>query len=130
MTYLALVRGANGLFYFTFSQEGKTLDYWPERWHLFKRIASEINSLKPILAKGREIAAPEGLDERLAVKVLKKGFRQYMFLLNPSKVNIPVNANMLKDWRPLFEEKRRLEDILPGKEKLYMPAYRTLVFEK
>ncbi len=130
MTYMALARGANGLFYFTFSQEGKTLDAWPERWFLFKQIAAEINALKPILEKGGEAAAPPGLDERLAVRVISKGRRQYMFLLNPSGMNIPLNTAALKSWRPLFEEKRRFEDILPGKEKLYMPGYRTLVLEK
>jgi hypothetical protein len=130
MTYLALARGAEGLFYYTFSQEGKTLDAWPERWFLFKQIASEINKLKPILEKNKEAAPPEGLDARLVVKVFSKGRRQYMLLLNPSTPNIPLNAAALKSWRPLFEKKRRLEDILPGKNNIYMPAYRTLVMER
>jgi len=130
MTYLALARGANGLFYYTFSQEGKTLDAWPERWFLFKRLAAEINSLAPVLEKGADTEPPTGLDERLIARVLKKGFKRYMILLNPSDAKVPLDAALLKGWRPLFEEKRRYEDILPGKENLYMPGYRTLVLEK
>jgi hypothetical protein len=132
MTYLALARGADGLFYYTFSQEGKTLDAWPERWFIFKQIAAEINALRPVLEKGREAAPPPGLDERLAVKVLSKGRRQYMFMLNPSGQSIPLNTAALKSWRPLFEEKRRLEDILPASadNNTYLTPYRTLVMER
>jgi len=129
MTYLAIVRGAEGLFYFTFSQEGKTLDAWPERWFFFKKIAAEINALKAILEKGEDAEPPAGLDPRLAVRVILKGGKRRMFLVNPSASEIPVSAEILKDWRPLFEEKRYLDQILPGGKKLRMPPYRTLVLE-
>jgi len=130
MTYLSLVRGAEGLFYFTFGQDGKTLDATPERWLLFKQLASEINSLRPYLEKGKAAETPAGLDPRLAVRVISKGGGLCMMILNPSAGEIPVSAKVLKDWRPLFEEKRRLEAILPGGKNLRLPPYRTLVLEK
>ena len=131
MTYLAIVRGAEGLFYFTFTQEGKTLDATPERWFMFKKMAAEINALRPMLEKGKDAEPPAGLDARLAVRVLSKGGgRRLLLLLNPSAAEIPVDAEILKGWRPLFEGKRRLEEILPGGKDLRLPPYRTLVLEK
>lgn len=130
MTWLSIVRGADGLFYFTFSQEGKTLDAWPERWFSFKQIAAEINSLRPMLEKGKDAEPPVGLDPRLAVRVIAKGGGRWMLLLNPTAAEIPVDAGILKDWRPLFEAKRRLEELLPGGKDLRLPPYRTLVLEK
>ena len=130
MTYLSIVRGADGLFYFTFAQEGKTLDAWPERWFLFKQIAAEINALRPMLEKGKAAEPPAGLDARLAVRAIAKGGGRWLLLLNPTAGEIPVDAEVLKDWRPLFEAKRRLEELLPGGKNLRLPPYRTLVLEK
>gem|GEM_PF-606435 len=130
MTWLALARGADGIFYFTLAQEGGTLADRPERWHLFKRMAAELNAFGPLLADAKEAEPPTGLDPSLAARALSSGGRRCLILLNPTRRNIPLDAGKLKGWRPLFEEKRRLEAVLPGGKNLYLPPCRALVLEK
>ena len=129
MTYLALVRGAGGLFYFTFGQEdGKTLADQPDRWAYFEKLAAELNTLMPALSTGKEKIPPPGLDRRLAVKAISGGGDDYLLLLNPTDASVPLNGAALKDWRPRFEEKGSLGELLPGGGDL--PPYRALVLEK
>lgn len=130
MTYHSLVRGANGLFYYSFSQSGKPLSAWPDRWFSLKTIAAEINALRPMLEKGAESERPAGLDPRLETRVLSKNGKRRMILLNPSDSGIPLDTGFLKGWRPLFEEKRFLDEVLRGSGKTILPPYRVLVLEK
>lgn len=130
MTYLALARGATGIFYFKLdAAEGKPLPGAPERLAMFGKIADEINRLGPLIAGGKPARAPAGLAPGLSAAVFKANGREYMILLNPARTNIPLKAEALKGWRPLFEEKRRLEELLPGGKNLYFPPYRVLVLE-
>jgi hypothetical protein len=127
MTYLALVRGADGLFYFTFSQEGKTLDAWPDRWFILKSITSEINALRPMLEKGKWTGLLKGPDPRLEAWTISRNGKRCAILINTSNSEIHLNAGALKDWRPLFEEKRFLDELLHGQSRI--PPYRVLVLE-
>ncbi len=127
MTYLALVRGADGLFYFSFSQEEKTLDAWPDRWFILKSIASEINALRPMLEKGKWTGMLKGSDPRLEAWTISRRGKRCVILINTSGSEIPLNVGALKNWRPLFEEKRSLNELLRGKN--LVPPYRVLILE-
>jgi hypothetical protein len=125
MTYLSLARGAKGIFYFKYSDAAAS----PERWNIFTDLAAEVQQLGPLLAKAKPGARPAGLDPALDITVFRRWGRKHMIILNPSYANVPLNAEALKGWRPLFEKKRYLEELLPGGKNLYLPPYRALVLE-
>ncbi|OGR43262.1 MAG: hypothetical protein A2X35_07965 [Elusimicrobia bacterium GWA2_61_42] len=130
MTYLALARGANGIFYFKYaSQDNKPLPETPERWAMFEAMAAEVNRLGPLLAKGKTVEPPPGLPGALSATVFKARGHKYMILLNPALANVPVDVEALKGWRPLFEEKRSIAELLPGNKRNYFPPYRVLILE-
>jgi len=123
MTYLALARGASGIFYFKYDgSDGIPLPARPERWSAYERIAAELNALRPALEKGKPGVVPAGLDAGLVTRAIKKGGRTYLFLLNPGLPPIALPAETLKGWRPLFEPKRELPAALG--------THRVLVLEK
>lgn len=130
MSYLSIARGAGGLFYFSFQNKGGPLTKWPERWAIYEKLAAEINTLMPALEGVKDVPPPPGLDGRLSAKVVAGGGRTFMILLNPSPAMVPLDISVLKNWRPLFEEKRGLAALLPGDKAKFMPPYRTLVLEK
>ena len=131
MTYLAVMRGAAGIFYFQLHDKaGKPLYEIPGRWAFFEKTVGELNVLLPALDGGKRGPAPAGLDPRLAGAVISGHGRRFLILANPTDKPLPL-APGLGGWRPLFEEKRGLNELLPAVEgRLYMPPYRVLVFEK
>ncbi|PKM98962.1 MAG: hypothetical protein CVU79_00140 [Elusimicrobia bacterium HGW-Elusimicrobia-3] len=114
MTWLAVARGAEGVFYFKYDgSDGIPLPERPGRWNNYQRMAAEINALRPALRKGRPGTVPAGLPEGLAARALKRGlFGSYLILLNPTAAPLPL-PDSLKSWRPLFEMKRELPPALP-----------------
>ncbi|MFA6433600.1 MAG: hypothetical protein WCW52_02785 [Elusimicrobiales bacterium] len=114
MTYLALVRGAKGIFYFSYhSKDGTTLADRPERWSSYERMAAELDRMAPVFLKGRQTAPPAGLSPALSAAAYKENGRSYLVLLNPSAKETPLPPPALKGWRPLFEELRDLPAVLP-----------------
>ena len=133
MSYVAIARGASGLFYFTFSHKDGPLTTKPELWAIYERIAGEINALRPALESGLEAAAPAGLGAGLDAKVIAGGGRTFLILLNPAPATAPLEPGALEGWRPLFEPKPALADLLPplpGGTALALPGYRELILEK
>ncbi len=66
-----------------------------------------------ILLKGKDIPLPAGLDGRLTGRGLRRWWRRYAIILNPTPAAVPLAAGALKGWRPLFEERRDLPESLP-----------------
>lgn len=123
MTYLALVRGAGGIFYFTYNgSDGIPLPSRPERWGIYQRIAAELNALLPVLKKGKPGVLPPGLDARLASRAIRQGGKDYLILVNPAAAPLPLNPAALAPYRPLFEDNRLLPNALP--------PHKVLVLEK
>ncbi len=131
MTYLAIARGAGGIFYFQFHQkDGRPLTDKKSRWAMFERLAGELNTLRPALEAGAQLPPPPGIGEELSATVFTGGGRTFMLLLNASEKPAQLDTAALKGWRPLFEEKKDLGELLPGRTRQYMEPYRALVLEK
>ncbi|MEI7529983.1 MAG: hypothetical protein WCK76_13690 [Elusimicrobiota bacterium] len=133
MSYVAIARGASGLFYYTFSHNYGPLTAKPELWAIYERIAAELNELRPALESGVEAAAPAGLGAGLEAKMVAGGGRTFLILLNPAASAAALEPGALKGWRPLFEPKPALADLLPplpGGTALALPGYRVLILEK
>lgn len=107
MTYLAIARGASGIFYFKYNDSDNIpLPVRPERWSTYQRMAAELNALKPVLEKGRPGEVPAGLDG-LVTRAVKKGFKTYLIVMNPG-VSAAALPEALRGWRPLFELTREV----------------------
>jgi hypothetical protein len=78
--------------------------------------------MSKVLVKGKYIPLPSGLDERLTGRALRRWWRKYAIILNPTRGEVPLSAEALKGWRPLFEAKRDLPESLK--------AYGVLILEK
>lgn len=123
MTWLAVARGASGIFYFKYADaKGVPLPQRPELWERYTRVAGELNAMSKVLVKGRDVPMPEGLDERLTGRALRRWFTDYLVLLNPTRDEVPLDAEVLKGWRPLFETRRELPEALK--------AHGVLILEK
>jgi len=121
MTYLAIARGAEGIFYFQYAgSDGIPLPSRPERWGIYQRIAAELNALMPVLKKGKPGVLPPGLDPQLATRALKQGGKTYLILLNPTEGPLPLNPEALSGFRPLFEEQRTLPPTLAPRKVLIL----------
>jgi len=119
MTWLAVARGAAGVFYFTYTgSDGIPLPSRPERWDIYSRVAAELNGFRKILEKGKPGVAPAGLDAAFAVRALRQGGRDYLILLNPTAA--PLSLAPVKDWRPLFELSRYLPETLASQKVLIL----------
>ncbi|MDD2806242.1 MAG: hypothetical protein PHV33_11855 [Elusimicrobiales bacterium] len=119
MTWLAVARGASGVFYFTYNgSDGIPLPARPERWDIYGRMAAELNGFRKVLEKGKPGVAPAGLPEGFAARALRQGGRDYLILLNPTAAPLPLEA--VKGWRPLFELSRYLPGTLPPQKALIL----------
>lgn len=114
MTYLALARGARGIFYFKYaSQDGVPLADRPERWDIYGRMAAELGRMGPVFMEGRQTDPPAGLDPALSAAAFKKGGRRYLVLVNSASFPVALDTEVMKGWRPLFEERRGLPSDMP-----------------
>lgn len=116
MSWLAVVHGAKGLFFFRLEHPGGgTLLDQPELWQAVSRIAAELKSLKPVLEKGTQVQLSFSSDPGgVEAKAWHYRGRDYAVVLNRSGTearNMP--AELLKpDWKALFEERRDVKDSL------------------
>jgi hypothetical protein len=123
MTWLSVARGASGVFYFKYADSKNVpLPQRPELWERYARAAGELGAMSKVLVKGRDIAMPAGLDERLTGRALRRWWRKYAIILNPTAGAVPLAAEALKGWRPLFETRRDLPESLK--------PYGVLILEK
>jgi len=132
ISYLAIAHGAKGIFYST-KRGGKILLDVPEEFQSIYRVAWELSGLKPVIASGRPITLPfnlkDGGPEAIAWRYR---FRDYIIILNPrgnAMVKMP-EVLLGPRWRPLFEARRDVHDLLTGaKGAWYLAPYRVIVLE-
>ncbi|PIP81577.1 MAG: hypothetical protein COR54_19505 [Elusimicrobia bacterium CG22_combo_CG10-13_8_21_14_all_63_91] len=135
MSYAAIVHGARGIYYLTLRRpdgEPRTLFDFPEHLSRVTRVAGELKSLLPILDNGTPIPVPFPLADGLEAAAWRYRFRDYVIVLNRSKMfSIPFPEALLdRRWRPLFETRRDTKELLLEKDGVFhLRSYDVMVFE-
>lgn len=125
MSYLALVHGARGLFYFQLHG----LDQ-PELWLAVSRVSREIKALQPILERGREIKPGVSGEDGFESKAWSYRGRTYLAVVNRRNAPVLMPAELLETWRPLFESRRDPRDLLLKTGSGFsLRPYQTMVLE-
>jgi hypothetical protein len=127
LSYLALVHGATGLFYYTFQSGSYRIKDYPGHWNDVKRVVSELRTLSPLLLAPLDSTYQPQVDppqihwviktvaNDQAGGLIKKG--HYLMAVNtaekPLKATLVVPSVMNDRVRVLFE--KRLLRIKAGK---------------
>lgn len=113
MAYHGLIRGINGVFFYTFTVNGKTLpEYSTEYWKRLQAVIKELNKTIPIFEEGEISPMPEKIPANiLAQRRLYKGY-YYDFLLNISDIQEPLPEEFKqKTYKALYRAKK--EELAP-----------------
>lgn len=132
MSYVSVLHGARGLFYFTLGKQGKTLFDYPELWQAVARGAREMKSMQPIFERGAPIPLPFQPDVHLEARAWRYHGRDYVIILNRrAKFSQKVPDMLLKrEWRPLHEPYRDPRELLQAAHGAwYLRPYQVMVFE-
>lgn len=134
MSYLAIVYGAKGLFYYTLKRgDGSSLLDWPELWQATARMAREMRAMQPIFSVNRRIPLPfEPRAGGVEAACWRWRGRNYLVLVNRHRdKQLKVPAKLLdRSWRPLFELRRDPKELLKEfKGAHYLPPLRVVVLE-
>jgi len=100
MSYHAVLSGAEGLFYFAFSEASKT----PQKWAALEETVKQFKYLSPILSRGKMLPSPDFIKAPLeAQKRVYKG-RTYLILINPSDKAVTAPKQLLSNkYKTLFQ---------------------------
>ncbi len=135
MTYHAVLSGAEGIFYYTLdtSDTVKNLYDFPQEWKSLTDTVAEISSLKRVFERGEETDLPfktEGAPP--AAKAWKHKNRRYLIIANPANLSIALPRELLNDgkWKPLFEKKGKLADLIDDPKNPRIAPYRVFVLMK
>ncbi|MBI5210970.1 MAG: hypothetical protein HY927_13455 [Elusimicrobia bacterium] len=134
MSYLSILSGAKGLFYFRLQKPGgKTLLDYPELWQALTKVTREIKLLQPVLENGRLAPLPfqPTWDGPRAMAWRFRG-RDYLVIANRKKTvyqRVPDEL-LLPEWRPLFSQRRDAREFLsPIGKGFYLRPHQVLVLE-
>lgn len=108
MSYLSVLHGAGGLFYFTFAKKGGTLLDHPGLWERVARTAAELRRMRPVFESGRRGPLPyERRPDGAEAGLWRHRGRDYLVLVNRTDgFYKKVPAAALDGWTALFEESR------------------------
>lgn len=134
MSYDAVLNGAQGLWYYTFSTvTTNTLAHTPERLFAVTTVAGEIRAMAPVFARGRAIPLPfEPPTKGWLARAWTYRGRDYLVLANRTgNRQWKVPDEVLRPyWRPLFETRRDPRELLKAhKDAYYLKPYQVLVLE-
>ncbi len=132
MSYISVLHGARGLFYFTLAKQGKTLFEYPELWQAVARVSREMKAMQPIFERGTPMRLPFAPDVNLVARAWRYHGRDYVVILNRRKMfqqKVP-DALLSREWRPLAEDRRDPRDLLKSAYGAwYLKPYQVMVFE-
>lgn len=132
MSYLSVLHGARGLFYFTLGKQGKTLYDFPELWQAVARVSREMRAMRPIFESGAPQRLPFEPDPNLEARAWRYRGRDYVVIANRrAKFQQKVPDELLKrEWRPLGETRRDPRELLKAAYgAYYLRPYQVMVFE-
>lgn len=134
MTYLAVLHGASGLFYFTLNDPAhRPLYARPALWQALETVIDEARAMRPIWVDGRRMPLPFAVDPDGPESACWRFHgRDYFVLLNRrADVSLKVPDETLRSsWRPLFESRRDPREVLQKfGEAYYLKPHQVLVLE-
>jgi len=127
MTYSAVLRGASGVFYFTYAQASA-----PQLWLPLQSLSREMHSVGTALSEGTPFDT--GLTSSSSVLLIegrRRWFKKYIVVINTSPdyaALLPRELVVGKKWRPLFESSRYPARFLINGR--YLRPLGVLVFER
>lgn len=135
MSYDAVLNGARGVWYFAYSSgHGRDLGQAPGQLRAVEWVARELRSMAPVFGRGREVRLPFDLASGAgyAARCWTFAGRDYLVLARrgsrPSEALPP--AVLAPGWRPLFEVRRDVRDLLDERSDGYhLRPYQVLVLE-
>jgi len=106
MSYLALARGAQGLFYFQFAKPGgKTLLDFPDQWYALTLVVHELSQLASVMARGVSLPAKPGSIPGLTARAWRDAGagEEVLVLVNESEDRAATVPPILRQdrWAPL-----------------------------
>lgn len=134
MSYDAVLNGAQGIWYYTFSTStARTLAQTPELLFAVTAVAGEIHAMAPVFARGRAIPLTfEPPTTGWMARAWTYRGREYLVLANRTKDRqwkVP-EAVLAPGWRPLFEPRRDPRELLKKyRDAYYLKPYQVLVLE-
>jgi hypothetical protein len=132
MSYDAVLNGANGVWYFTYSTS--TAHYLsPERMLAVMATAGELRAMAPVFARGRPIAVPFEIDpDGVQARAWTWQGRDYVLLVNRlagKDARVP-DVMLAPTWRPLFAKRRDpRESLREAGGAYYLPQRGVMVLE-
>jgi hypothetical protein len=140
LSYLALVHGAKGLFYFTFKGGNYYIKDYPQHWEEVKKVVRELNQIYPLLLAPQSFPVSthksihyiiRKVDKRLISRykgIIKEG--SYLMAVNvahkPVKAIFPLPSSFNGKARVLFED--QTIPIEGGKIKDHFGPYEVRVY--
>ncbi|MCK4278644.1 MAG: DUF4962 domain-containing protein [Desulfurellaceae bacterium] len=122
LTYLSIVHGAKGVFYYTFKSPNYYIKNYPKHWMNIKRIVKELNQIYPLLlisnasnitisSTNKSIhCAVKFVDEKNLSKfkgtVIEKGYYLIAVNVSPAAVTAKFNIPSFLEGRVLFEDRK------------------------
>ena len=121
MSYHAIVNGADGLFYFIFTTQGKPLPQArPDWWKRLAAVTKELNKFKPVLENGTGAPNPAEFSPMLFGRSWQYQNKHYTVLINASETPQPLPPALLeKKYKTMFGRKKAAQ----------MPPYQVWVFK-
>ncbi len=115
MSWQGLANGANGLFYYTFTTNGRKLNtYSPQVWSALKKTLKDIKKFSFFIDKGKEVKTPF---------ILSKDLENRTWLYKDNYYTLIVNTSD-KTISPILPKKAK---ILLGKKEIY--PYKILIIK-
>ena len=121
LTYLSIVHGASGIFYYTFKSKNYYIKDYPKHWLDIKRIVKELNKVYPLLlakdaldisisSNNKSIHhltkfVDKGLISKYGKGIIKEGYYLIAVNADPISVVAEFRTNCFSKARVLFEER-------------------------
>lgn len=133
MSYLSVLHGARGLFYFTFAKKGKTLFDYPELWRAVAGVAREIKEMQPIFEHGERIQLPFPIPTGgLEAAAWRHRGCEYLVLVNRTRDRqwkVPAEA-LEPRWQTIFAVPPDPRELLHKYlDAYYLRPYQVLVLK-
>ena len=133
MSYLSVLHGARGLFYFTLAKKGKTLFDYPELWQAVSGVSREIREMRPIFESGERIRLPFPIPTGgLEAAAWRHRGCEYLVLVNRTRDRqwkVPAEA-LEPRWRTIFAVQSNPRELLHEYlDAYYLRSYQVLVLK-